>query len=45
MMEMRTRFVTGCLVVLIAGSYVMAADCFRDSYGNAVCVCRPPSPT
>jgi hypothetical protein len=37
MMEMRTRFVTGCLVALIAGSEVMAADCVRDSYGNVVC--------
>jgi hypothetical protein len=37
MMEMRTRFVAGCLVALIAGSDVMAADCVRDSYGNAVC--------
>jgi hypothetical protein len=35
--EMRTRFVTGCLVALIAGSDVMAADCVRDSYGNTVC--------
>src|SRR4029453_16129200 len=37
MMEKRTRFVTGCLVALIARSEVMAADCIRDSYGNVVC--------
>ena len=37
MIEMRTRFVTCCLVALIAGSDVIAADCVRDSYGNVVC--------